>query len=368
MANRITERIVFLDVMRIFAFISVLIAHKLYESLAFASTNEALHITVRYFAQALLPLCYGGAAGVVVFFLTSGYIITHVLQSESTIEFLLKRFFRIYPLFIVAVLMEAIFDHYFKGAAFPSISVWVPRLLLIGDFFGTPLALGQVEWTLRLEVIFYIVMAIVKAAGFFNHQKYLPLIFVGIVVVISLLPPFPSARGLPLAYQSIYSSFLFMGACIYLWENGKSKKNLCIATFLILFGFFLGMVTKYQPNWKDLNYGLYAALIFLLGWSLRDRIQDGPLIRLVSNLTFSVYLFHNWLWGYLFSFVDYCGLTFVPQKVQVLIMLFVVCFGLHKSVEKYGLRAGRLFLNFYNKSSLRSSASEIGRASCRERV
>lgn len=359
MANRITGRIVFLDVMRIFAFISVLIAHKMYDSLAFASTNEALHITVRYFAQSLLPLCYGGAAGVVVFFLTSGYIITHVLQSESTLEFLLKRVFRIYPLFIVAVVMEALLDHYLKAVAFPPLSVWVPRLLLIGDFFGTPLALGGVEWTLRLEIAFYIVMAVLKALGLFNHQKYVPLVFIAIVAGVFLLPPFPSAEGLPLAYQSIYASFLFMGACIYLWEAGKSDKNLCIATISILFCCFLWMVAKYQPHWKEFNYGLYAAIIFLLGWGLRDRIQDGPLIRLISNLTFSVYLFHNWLWGYISSFIDYCGLTFIPEKVQILAVLFLVCFALHKSVEKYGLRAGRIFLRTYSDFSSRKTTLEM---------
>lgn len=356
MANRIIDRVVFLDVMRIFAFISVLIAHKMYDSLAFASTNEALHITVRYLAQAVLPLCYGGGAGVVVFFLTSGYIITHVLQSETTPEFLLKRFFRIYPLFIVAVVMEGLFDHFLRGAAFAPLSVWVPRLLLIGDFFGTPLALGGVEWTLRLEIAFYIVMAILKASGLFRCQKYLPVVFLIIATGVILLPPFPGAANLPLAYQTIYSSFLFMGACVYLWETGRAKKNLCIATFFILFGYFLYILAKYQPHWKEFNYGFYAVVIFLMGWSLRYRIEDGPLIRLISNMTFSVYLFHNWLWSYISSLVDYVGLLLMPAKAQVLIVLFLVCFGLHKSVERYGLRVGKIFLSKYRDFSARKSS------------
>ncbi|WP_315866357.1 acyltransferase [Pseudomonas sp. JV414] len=351
MANRTTDRIVFLDVMRIFAFMSVLIAHKMYAVFAFASTNETLHITVRYLAQVLLPLCYGGGAGVIVFFLTSGYIITHVLQSESTLEFLIKRFFRIYPLFIVAVVLESIFAYYLGGIAFPPLSVWVPRVLLIGDFFGTPLALGGVEWTLRLEIVFYIVMAVIKSLGFFRCQKYLPIVFMVVAAVIIALPPFPGSENLPLAYQSIYSSFLFMGGCIYLWETGNSKKNLCIASFFILFSCFLYMVPKYQPNWKEFNFGFYAVAIFLLGWSFRFRMEDGPLIRLVSNMTFSVYLFHNWLWGYITSAVDYFGLTFLPATIQILVVLFSVCFGLHKSVELYGLRTGKVFLSFCRQFS-----------------
>ena len=358
MANRITDRIVFLDIMRIFAFMSVLIAHKLYDSLVFAANNEALHVTVRYFAQAVMPLCYGGGAGVIVFFLTSGYIITHVLQSESTIEFLLKRFFRIYPLFIVAVLMETLFDHYFMGGMFPPISVWVPRFLLVGDFFGTPLALGQVEWTLRLEIVFYIIMAVLKALGGFKCQNYLPLVFVIFAVALFMIPPFPSAAGLPLAYQSIYSSFLFMGGCIYLFETRKANKNACMGALFILFGCFLFMTAKYQPHWKELNFGFYAVVVFFLGWTLRDRIQDGPLIRLVSNLTFSVYLFHNWLWGYIAICVNAVGVSFIPAKIQILGVLFLACYGLHRSVELYGLRVGRLVLQSYKDFMTRRTSTE----------
>ena len=41
-----------------------------------------------------MPLTVAGGAGVVVFFLVSGYIIAHVLQTEAARQFLLKRFFR----------------------------------------------------------------------------------------------------------------------------------------------------------------------------------------------------------------------------------------------------------------------------------
>lgn len=118
------------------------------------------------------------------------------------------------------------------------------------------------------------------------------------------------------------------------------------------------MVAKYQPNWKEFNYGLYAVMIFLLGWSLRLRIEDGPLIRMISNMTFAVYLFHNWLWGYISSLVDYLGLVFIPAKAQILVVLFLVCFAMHKSVERYGLRAGKIFLSKYRDSSLRTAFSK----------
>ena len=62
------NRLIFLDVLRIFAFISVLIGHKFYDVLDNLSKNESSHITLRVFFDTLKTACWGGGAGVVVFF------------------------------------------------------------------------------------------------------------------------------------------------------------------------------------------------------------------------------------------------------------------------------------------------------------
>ena len=107
----LSKRLEFLDILRIFAFVSVLIGHKFYEVLDGLSKSENVHLTLRFFLDALKTLCWGGGVGVIVFFLISGYIITLVLQTEDVKVFLIKRIFRIYPLYVVAVLMEAIIGH-----------------------------------------------------------------------------------------------------------------------------------------------------------------------------------------------------------------------------------------------------------------
>lgn len=45
-----------------------------------------------------------GWLGVCIFFLISGFVITHVSMRESPAEFFIKRIFRIYPMLIIAVL------------------------------------------------------------------------------------------------------------------------------------------------------------------------------------------------------------------------------------------------------------------------
>jgi hypothetical protein len=73
----------------------------------------------------------------------SGFIIMHILQKEFTVEFIIKVYFRIYPLLIFVVILEFMMDYLAKGHLLPPI--WIPRLLLLGDFSDAPYALGGVE-------------------------------------------------------------------------------------------------------------------------------------------------------------------------------------------------------------------------------
>lgn len=100
---------------------------------------------------------------------------------------------------------------------------------------------------------------------------------------------------------------------------------------------------------------MYALIIFFGAWLVRDKIQDGPIIRLTSNLTYSVYLFHNWAWPYLMDLLSKIEVTVIPLKMQVTIVLLLSCYGLHKTVEEYGLRVGRTAIKYYRAFKVRAT-------------
>ena len=333
--------------MRIFAFVSVLIGHKFYASLVAALSDPTLHTTFKTIAGWLIPVCLGGAAGVVVFFLTSGYIITHVLRSETPGEFLIKRFFRIYPLYVTAIIIETAVNHYMEGVAIPPASTLIPRLLLLGDYFGVPPALWGVEWTLRIEVAFYVFMAIASKAGLIQHSRYLPLLYLVASAALCIAPNFPSAPGLAYGYFTLYAPFLFVGSLIYLFQKEMADKRTAVVAGLLIITVFLLEIPHLQPSWKDSNYAIIAVLVFLFGFATRQHLPDGKIIRLLSNLTYSVYLFHNWTWYYINFYVEKAGLTIIPSSLQTLIVLFALCYCFHLTIETYGLAAGRRVLSFY---------------------
>lgn len=345
MADDKRGRIVFLDYMRVFAFMSVLMGHKFLGHLNAIAADATQHIAMRYLAEAMIPLT--SACGVIVFFLTSGYIITHVIQTEKPTEFLIKRFFRIYPLYAAAIILEAVLERTINGLPFPPLSVLVPRLLLIGDYFSTPYALLNVEWTLRIEVMFYLFMAALKVTGLVRKAVFLPYAFLLASIALFISGPFPAFIPWSTGYFTIYAPFLLIGSCIYLAQHGKSKPGICVLSSALMLLLSLIAVAKYQPVWKESNYAAFALIIFLGAIALQRYLHDGPLVRLFSNLTYAVYLFHNWLWQFLIEASLYVGIKWIPISLQVLIALFTFCYLAHITIEKYGLAAGRHAIKRY---------------------
>lgn len=363
MANSSEGRIVFLDYMRVFAFVSVLIGHKFFKYLTDLSGDVNQHETLRAVADMLIPLCQGGAAGVVVFFLTSGYIITHALQNETAPDFLIKRIFRIYPLYITAIVMEAVFGNYFSSVPWPDLSVFVQRILLIGDFYNTPHALNDVEWTLRIEIVFYLYMFLVKLIGAFNFQRWIPAIHMAAAYGIYKMAPFPGPGIWSEGYFNAYVPFLLAGSLLYLAQKQLASRWLCVGSIVALLILSMHVIATVQPNWKPSHYAAFATMIFLAGLLFRSRLKDSAELRLFSNLTYSVYLFHNWIWDYMAVPVKLLGLDGIWEKLAITIVLLAFCYLMHRTVETYGIRLGRPVIAAYRNivahaTSLRGKVAE----------
>jgi peptidoglycan/LPS O-acetylase OafA/YrhL len=334
----ISQRLSFLDILRVFAFISVLIGHKFYGELIYLSKNESIHLTLRMMADFMLPLCYGGA-GVVVFFLVSGYIISHIINRETTAEFVTRRVFRIYPLYILAVILEGILASAVKGVPLPDLSVVIPRILLLGDFFQLPYALAGVEWTLRIEVMFYVLIAVCRFFGMTDQPIVMMSIFMLVTLFLQVLGPFSVDPAHFRGYITLYMPFLFMGAFFYFFEKENSVVAITVVLYISLS--YLILLPKTNNGSMNSNFAAYACLVFYLAWRHMDGITHRVLYFL-SDITYAVYLFHNYLWEYIEIFVVKVGLPSVlfPVKAQILLTLLAICVCIHIFYEKPFIRLG----------------------------
>lgn len=351
------QRIVFLDYLRIFAFGSVIIGHTYFESLNALTQNPNLPQVVRLCIQSLLPLFYAGGAGVVVFFLVSGYIITHVLQSENAVEFIIKRIFRIYPLYIFAVIVEislsAPFYIQYPEAIPIHLPQWVAQILLIGDFFNATWALGGVEWTLRLEILFYLFMMILRCFNILpGKQNFLPYILIFVTLLLTWLPPFPYWSPWTYGYLGIYAPFFFLGIMIYLTEKKHAHISVLFLFICILFYTYYNQISALQPRWLGHHFAAIAAIIFLLAWYFKEKFIAGIPVRTLSDLTYAAYLFHAWLHSYIqHSVINIIHNTFLAELISLLLFLGI-CFCASRYIDNPAINLGKFLAT---KVSLKGS-------------
>jgi hypothetical protein len=144
-------RLAFLDVARCMAALLVFIEHAI-DMLVYHYQGTGPHVGVL------------GKIGVVLFFIISGFIIPQSLQEGgSNLRFWIRRFFRLYPAYWLAVGVTAVYVHV-KHEDLYKPSDFLINLTMLQGFVSRPHVLG-VFWTLHLELIFYIACSCLHAMG-----------------------------------------------------------------------------------------------------------------------------------------------------------------------------------------------------------
>ena len=216
-------------------------------------------------------------------------------------------------------------------------------------FFDTPLALGEVEWTLRIEIVFYVFMGLLKSFGIINNGNFTAAILLVITVLLYKSTPFPISADFHNAYLSIYLPFLFIGVIIYYIENRMININIAAICVLILFYIHLAMIEKYSPSWGRFNYAFTGVVIFISSWKLKKIFTNTKWCSFFSDLTYAIYLFHKWVWDTLSEIVNSINITFINSNIQIITLLIGICFASHKLIENKGVLLGKYISKIYVK-------------------
>ena len=333
------SRIIFLDYLRVFAVISVLIGHKYYPDIEVLITDTRLHDSIKIILSILLPMLHGGGGGVGLFFLVSGYIITHVIERESAKTFIVRRFFRIYPLFIVCLVIQLIFLYVVDGQI-PVIQRVIQQASILGNLYGSPwYSLGGVEWTLGVEILFYVGMYLLKKYKIGTEN--LTILYSIIIIFLYVLPPIPFG-GWSKGYISMYLPFLFMGSSFYLLEGNGKKRNF-ILILLLTYGSYFSLTYNYHPEQLPMNFMMYSFFVFLISWRFKNDFKYSAGIALFSELTYAIYLTHNWLFDYFAKWTLIFEINPIYRNIIILILLFTICYLLNYFIEKKFIKYGKKF-------------------------
>jgi peptidoglycan/LPS O-acetylase OafA/YrhL len=321
------ETIIFLEYFRIYAFIAVFISHK-FPKLSTINLNDSNPVThiINLIYNAFMPTLTNGEGGVVIFFFISGYIIANKIDQEKPLEFLIKRIFRIYPLYIFASLaLTWLFYH----SILPWHLLW-PQLTLMGDFIGIPGALA-VEWTLRIEVVFYLFALVLACLPALAQRYRLIIAVLNLAAVICvIMPAFPNWSPNTIGKFNQFFPFLLVGMGLYYYDIKKTSLWPVLPVILIALA--------------ELGGAPMPLLMFFLFFNImlvRHKIPSYRWISWISSITYSFYLFHLWLFDYFFQHFSRGGWNLPHPTLDTLAALILSCYAAHYVIEKPFIWLGR---------------------------
>jgi peptidoglycan/LPS O-acetylase OafA/YrhL len=233
-----------------------------------------------------------GRIGVATFFLISGFIIPFSISPRSTLRsFWMSRFFRLWPVYIVTILLAVIMGA--DGAPKLSFSEILVNFTMFQQFVGVPNVLG-VFWTLQIELVFYFLVSGMLLLGVVHDRKAVRAAF-GLSVVLALAMAagrFAIGVKLPVALP-IGLMLMFFGAELRLARQAdealpaaRIAHLLASLAVVCLLGYSRGVGDN--PYRWILAYSLGVVLFLHF-----ERVKNMPAaLVFLGTISYSIYLLH----------------------------------------------------------------------------
>lgn len=245
----------------------------------------------------------GGFPAVVGFLLISGYSIAHSITHKPE-KFYRRRFLRIYPLYVLAVLLATV-PFLFVGPVIitltqegkfiqPDFYAFLGNLFLLQGFIADPLSSDSVVWTLSIEMTCYLL-----APLFIKLSNRKLLIIISISSILFVFYPY-------------YLSFLTKDPLQLHYAHRKFDLGLILLLWAWLLGFFyyrtsdqersriflivLGCILLEQnqvvtSRWCILVYCL-TALILIYSPKIKISNSSANVLNFLGDISYPLYLFH----------------------------------------------------------------------------
>jgi peptidoglycan/LPS O-acetylase OafA/YrhL len=245
-----------------------------------------------------------GSQRVNLFFILSGFLIKFSSRDASSLpDYLRKRLLRIYPAYLAATLLAGVILYVsvtyinasiyteflreyntrlvtsYNGLTFESL-LHTLSFTYVGEYFG----MNAQYWSLKHEVIFYILFPFYNSFSFRNQFWLLGLCLVVVAVT-----------GSPIAYCQL---FFLVGILLYqVFERG-ARLPVALPTWLyctVFLGLYLTIYLLSKYDHTGLASVLTVALAFLaLEFLLTRTIRVPRVVAWFSKVSYSVYLNHMW--------------------------------------------------------------------------
>jgi peptidoglycan/LPS O-acetylase OafA/YrhL len=252
----------------------------------------------RIFVEPLVIVEDFGQLGVMVFFILSGFIITHVAQREMIGRFLLRRGFRIYPAYLVVVVLALLLDPAIRARLSEFSAMDYVRVATITNYMHDPqrVVLG-VAWTLQIEVMFYVLVACLLAP---IKRNAMLTVLIGLALIAALLATsrrFGSDWFL-LAANSAYLPYLLIGQIVYFHRFGHLSGVQALLLGFAAYLLAVWGVWSIHTGFLAPSHSRTLCLVFALGivfWAMRyaESFGSNKVSTFFSDISYSLYLVHG---------------------------------------------------------------------------
>lgn len=337
---------------------------------------SVLAVVIYHLNEQWLP---GGFAGVDVFFVISGYVVTGSLnKSEGTFQenlyqFYNRRFWRIFPALICMVLVTSLLVCLFTINGYMSRGLGESGLYSIlglsnlyfafskADYFGPMLSFNPFThtWSLGVEEQFYLLFPLF----FLLIRKHYPdsrNIFTWLIGVfgLSLLAAIV-ASPLQLQAQSFYLPItriweILAGGILFLYHQKNSinttlgGKSSFALTAALLASFALAQPLGFPSPQGPIIVFVTVLLIHVLRTSdglIKSKLLEGAAIVFIGKISYSLYLWH---WPVITLFRWTVGLSSAWQYLACTLLSFAFALVSYYGLER-NLRHNPILLNLKSK-------------------
>lgn len=356
-------RVIFASQLRAIAFLSVVAVHWLgiysLNPTFISSVTGAPDVSTgnsAYYISILPPLPYFnyGPFGVSIFFIISGFVLTYSMRNKSPLGYLFARIIRIYPTYIVcSLIMLAVFtaSNIFWGSA-NSISMdrFIYNITLLASIFNYG-SIDYVNWTLSIEIKFYITCLLVYGA--IRSANIIKLLCIQISVFAITF--FTANLGLGSSQQGFFSfdalkiefmyiSYMTLGILLNFYFEKRINTGEFIASTMMT-AILVGMTWKCGPQSNQfievgVNY-IYGYIVFLIAMLLNDYFKEVRPLSFLANISYSFYALHSVIGYCIIRFLTGSGFSYLVSLIAAFSIVTTLAYLMHITIEKKSINIGR---------------------------
>lgn len=299
---------------------------------------------------------YMGKASVSLFFMITAFLFWgKVLNSPKGIDwygFYIKRFFRIVPLYVVAVFLS--FSYVIITTKTPFTILPYLRdsfYWLTFDFIGTPNINGfpfsgsivaGVFWSLSYEWMFYFLLPLFSVFAVSKRTS------IFIIILMFALSAFVYAFNISIKYwtQVHILCFIIGGGCAHISKYYPKMINMMKVPVLSAFavGVFLVCVANFDAPYSHVP-SILIGIVFLIissGNSIFGMLNL-KLIKMLGAISFSIYILHGIVFTTLFSPMIKSGVSFQLAAAITIPVIIAVSTISYIVIERPFIDRGRVF-------------------------